>query len=281
MQNTATGTRGGNVMRGASGEDYVDGRGGRDRLVTGGGADMLAASDGTRDRAVSCGPGVDFAIVDRRDRPVERGPDRCERVDDGRRKRPRAGSEVYVDPDACRQPLAAQLPAADRLVPLADSVILPTGSAPAARTELDATTCAVALTAAGTRPGAVATADVSGDRFDVAVARQSVPSVDLSIAPPVCGAGAPAASAAQRGLRVRRRRGKSRWQVLAGYSNGASYSTDWTTIEECDRTITIVHEGHVDVFDKTRGVTVRLAAGERYEALAPGAAARKPNGGAR
>jgi len=58
--------------------------------------------------------------------------------------------------------------------------------------------------------------------------------------------------------------------------NGASYSTDLTTIEECDRTMTIVHEGRVEVFDTTRGVRARVSAGERYEAQTPGAAGASP-----
>jgi hypothetical protein len=59
---------------GDTGADLVVGGPGRDRLVGGRGADRIAARDGQPD-AVSCGPGRDRALVDRRDR-VSRN---CER----------------------------------------------------------------------------------------------------------------------------------------------------------------------------------------------------------
>jgi hypothetical protein len=232
------------------------------------------ARDRRRDETVSCGPGVDFAIVDPRDRPVRRGRDRCERVDDGTRRRPRAGSEIYADPAACAEPLQTQLPAAHRMVPLEDAVILPSSTPENARTSFDGASCSVELTATGTRSGTSATAEVGGTVFEVAPKRQAGPDVDLQLPKETCPpGGARAAQTNSRGLRVRSRRGKGRWRVIGGYSNGGSYSTDWSTVEECDRTITVVHEGTVDVFDKTRGVTVKVSAGERYEALAPGAQA--------
>jgi hypothetical protein len=59
---------------GGAGDDQLKGGAGRDRLVGGAGDDQMDAAGGGSDR-VSCGPGKDVAVLDRRDRA--RG---CERV---------------------------------------------------------------------------------------------------------------------------------------------------------------------------------------------------------
>jgi dipeptidyl aminopeptidase/acylaminoacyl peptidase len=58
---------GADVLIGGEGSDHLFGGFGSDRLAGGRGDDVLVAVDGGRDR-VSCGPGHDFARVDRRDR---------------------------------------------------------------------------------------------------------------------------------------------------------------------------------------------------------------------
>jgi hypothetical protein len=86
------GRAGNDVLFGDADDDYLEGGGGSDVLIGGGGADRLIggldsdrlrggpgndellAYDGTRDY-VDCGPGLDTARVDRRDRVVH-----CERV---------------------------------------------------------------------------------------------------------------------------------------------------------------------------------------------------------
>ncbi len=61
------GDGGANTLRAFRGPDVVAGRGGRDMLSGGSGGDGLVAADGRRD-VVRCGPGRDWAIVDRLDR---------------------------------------------------------------------------------------------------------------------------------------------------------------------------------------------------------------------
>ena len=64
----------GDVLTGGAGKDLLVGGGGSDRIRGGGGSDRILARDGKRD-IVSCGPGRDSAVVDRRDRVSS-----CERV---------------------------------------------------------------------------------------------------------------------------------------------------------------------------------------------------------
>jgi Ca2+-binding RTX toxin-like protein len=80
---TVTGSDEVNVLTGAARDDYLDGLRGVDRLDGGPGADVVVARDRARDGQVSCGPGKDMAIVDRRDRVVRRDTKRCEQVDNG------------------------------------------------------------------------------------------------------------------------------------------------------------------------------------------------------
>lgn len=264
-----------NTLEGFEGADYVDGRGGRDRLDGGGSADVVAArdpGDGTRDELVSCGPGPDFAIVDRRDRPMRRGGNRCERVDNGSQRRPRPG-QVYVEPQACNaseDEVEFGLPAMHRLVPLRYSIMLPSGYKGRQEPTLGAGDCTVRLTATPER-GRIASADVSGAALTVAqTPGRRVTSV-LTIKRPRCATGARNAAAAARGrrLRVRTRRRRGRWKVEGRYSTAASYATDWITVEGCDSTTTIVRKGRVRVRDRVKQVTVTVRAGGQYISRAP------------
>jgi Ca2+-binding RTX toxin-like protein len=62
------GGRGRDLVHGGTGDDDLTGGPGRDRLSGGTGRDVLRARDGVRSEGVSCGPGRDRAVADRRDR---------------------------------------------------------------------------------------------------------------------------------------------------------------------------------------------------------------------
>lgn len=68
------GSRTSDQIAGGAGRDRICGRGGRDRLSGGPGRDLLSSADSSRDK-VDCGPDLDRAVVDPRDRVR-----RCERV---------------------------------------------------------------------------------------------------------------------------------------------------------------------------------------------------------
>jgi hypothetical protein len=54
--------------------------------------------------------------------------------------------------------------------------------------------------------------------------------------------------------------------VRGQYSMGASFGTDWTTVEGCSSTTTIVHRGRVEVFDRVKRRIITVRAGDRFVA---------------
>jgi Ca2+-binding RTX toxin-like protein len=273
QRDTVTGTNAPNVLDGANGEDYIDGRRGVDRLDGGGSADVVAARDGVRDAPVACGPGQDFAIVDRRDRVVRSGKNRCEQVDDGTQTRPRPG-RVHVAPQRCPKPednAELGLPAMHRLVPLRYSIMLNSGYRGRAAPWFDATDCPVLLSAT---PGkdASASAHVSGAAAQIAQTLGRRVDTVLTVVGPKCARGGRTLVTERRPprLRVDTRRGHGRWKVRGKHSIGAAYGTDWTTVENCSRTTTIVRRGRVRVYDRTKHRTIIVRAGHQYVARAPG-----------
>jgi Ca2+-binding RTX toxin-like protein len=266
LQDTVAGSSGANVLAGAAGEDYLDGLGGRDVLDGGGSADVVVSRDGAPNEPVSCGPGRDFAIVDRGDRVLRRGKNRCERVDDGSTTRPRPGW-VYVHPLTCTEEVRLGLPAQHRLVPLRHSILLSSGFRRRPPPTLDAADCTFRLRAAleGAR---VASADVSGGPATVDQTSGRTITTELTVKRPACSAQARFSVAPTRDPRVRintlRRRGH--WKVRGKYSIGGSFGTDWTTIDGCSETTTIVRRGRVKVFDRAKRRTVVVRAGHRYVA---------------
>jgi len=267
QRDTLTGTKRANVLESSGGEDYIDGESGRDRLDGGRRADVVAARDGARDAPVSCGPGADFAIVDPSDPVAERGPNRCERIDDGSRTDPRPG-QVYVEPKECAAAsgdLEFGLPSMHRLAPLRYSVMLPSGYRRRGAPTLDTADCPARLTATPGN-GRSATAAVSGAAVTVDQTSGRSVTTMLTVKSPKCSArGLSAAAAARaRGLRLSTRGRRGRWRVLGRYSIGASYGTDWTTVESCSSTTTVVHRGQVRVFDRVRRRMVVVRAGHRY-----------------
>jgi Ca2+-binding RTX toxin-like protein len=271
QRDTVTGTSAPNVLDGAKGEDYVDGRRGVDELDGGPSADVVASRDGVRDKPVSCGPGRDFAIVDRRDRVVRSGKNRCEQVDDGTQTEPRPG-RVYLAPRHCSASdgdAALRLPAMHRRVPLRYSIMLASGYRGRPAPGLDSTNCPVRVTASPGRR-ASASAEVSGGAATIDQTSGSKVDTVLTVTAPKCGAGGRALVTDARGprLRVDTGRGRGRWKVRGQYSIGAAFGTDWTTIDDCSRTTTIVRKGRVRVYDRTKRRTITVRAGERYVARA-------------
>jgi Ca2+-binding RTX toxin-like protein len=271
---TLTGTSGPNVLDGGDGEDYVDGGYGLDSLAGGGGADVVVARDNVRDERVSCGPGDDFAIVDRHDRVVGNGNNRCEQVDDGTQTKLQLG-RVHLDPEGCPAPednAELGLPAMHRLVPLRYPVMVRSGFRGRKPPWFDATRCPVRLTAApGRRAIASADSTTSADVSGGAAAVTQTPgrriTTELTIVAPACAAGRRALVVADRPhLRVNTRDRRSRWKVHGKYSVGASLGTDWTTVDGCSQTTTIVRRGRVRVYDRATRRTVTVSAGHRYVA---------------
>jgi Ca2+-binding RTX toxin-like protein len=266
QRDTVTGSTDGNTIEAGRGEDYLDGRRGVDRLDGGGSADVVVARDHARDEPVSCGPGQDLAIVDRVDRVVRRGPDRCERVDDGSATKPRPGW-VYVHPRRCAgSQVDLGLPAMHRLVPLRYSILLASGQRRRAAPTLDATDCAVQVRATrGER--ATASADVSGAAVTIGQSPGRRVTTTLTVKGPRCaGRRSPTALPREARLRVATDRRRGRWRVKGKHSIGAAFGTDWITLEDCSRTVTVVRRGRVRVFDRAKRRTVIVRAGQRYVA---------------
>ena len=274
QRDTLTGTNGANTLEGARGEDYVDGRRGVDQLDGGPSADVVAARDGARDAPVACGAGKDLAIVDTRDRVVRRGASRCEQVDRPNRNDPRPGW-VYVQPDRC--PASAEgvglaLPAMHREVPLHYSILLASGFRGRRAPMVDVADCPVRVTAS--RGGGPDTsAELSGAAATIrqTSGRRRVTTMLTVERPPCAGSARSAGKAADtarapRRFRARTHRRPGRWKVRGRYSIGASFGTTWTTVEDCSRTTTIVHQGRVRVYDRVKRRSVTVSAGHRYVA---------------
>jgi Ca2+-binding RTX toxin-like protein len=268
QRDTVTGSSDANALDGARGEDYLDGRRGVDRLVGGSSADVVVARDGARDEPVSCGPGQDLAIVDRADRVVRRGRDRCERVDDGDQTKPRPGW-VYVHPQRCAssaESVELGLPAMHRLVPLRYAILLASGFGQRKAPTLDAAECPVRVKATRGQ-GRNASADVSGAAATVAQSSGRRVTTTLTVQPPACAPGGRTAVVAREPrLRVKTDRRRGRWKVKGRFSIAAAFGTEWTTLEGCARTVTVVRRGRVQVYDRAKRRTITVSAGHRYVA---------------
>jgi Ca2+-binding RTX toxin-like protein len=270
QDDTVTGSNAANVIAGTAGEDYLNGLRGVDRIDGGGDPDVVVARDRTRNEQVSCGPGKDLAIVDRRDRVVKRGSERCERIDDGSQKEPRPGW-IYVRPRSrgvAVEGVEFGLPAMHRLVPLRYSILLPTGYRRRRPPTLDTSVSKARLTMTAGRARS-ASADVWGGAVTVSQTRGRSVATLLGLKSLGCRAGAQisaGAAAKRRRVRVRTRRGRAKVSVRGRNSFGGSEGTDWTTIDRCSSTTTIVHHGRVAVFDRRTRKTVIVRAGHRYVA---------------
>ena len=218
---------------------------------------------------MSCGPGVDLAIVDPGDPVVRDGPDRCEQVDDGRQT-PQRG-RVSVRPRRCSSgggEAQLTLPAMNRSVPLRYALGLLTGTASRRAPSLEPFTCAVQVDAVPAAGAPVASAELTGAAVTVRQTSGRSITTALTVRRPACSTGAAARSAGnkERRVRLRSKKGRGRWKVRGRFSTGAAEGTDWTTVESCSRTITIVRSGRVRVYDRERRRSVLVRAGGSYVA---------------
>jgi hypothetical protein len=158
-----------------------------------------------------------------------------------------------------------------RLVPLRYSIMLNSGYRGRPAPWFDATDCPVLLTATPGE-GVSASADVSGGAAQIAQTPGRRVDTVLAVVGPKCAGGGRTFATERRPprLRVDTRRGHGRWKVRGTYSIGASSGTDWTTVENCSRTTTIVRRGRVRVYDRTKHRTIIVRAGHQYVARAPG-----------
>ncbi len=79
----------------------------------------------------------------------------------------------------------------------------------------------------------------------------------------------PASSLVVQTLRARDQGGRFRTQGRYSAGTAADAGTVWDTVERCDGTLTIVHQGTVVISDFTHGTTTTVQAGQSYLALAP------------
>jgi Ca2+-binding RTX toxin-like protein len=266
LADTLTGDARDNALDAGLGDDYIIGAGGRDALIGGRGIDVLRARDGVRD-VVSCGPGLDLAIVDRYD---EVRPD-CDNVDRGRRRPPPFRRSAWAR--SMRGMLMLRLPNASRFVALPGSVEFPLGSTVSARAS------AVRVGTTQTRRGTVQQGSFRGGPFVVLQGRGARPVTQVRLIGgdvTVCRASGRDRKKVRARLRAhveKKRRGKKnppvKLKVVGDYSDGAAEGTTWVTEDRCDGTLTRVMEGAVRVRDRTRHRTVVVRAGDTYLAPAP------------
>jgi Ca2+-binding RTX toxin-like protein len=258
VQDTFTGNASPNLLDGGAGEDYVDGGGGVDTLAGGGGADVVRSRDGNSDH-VNCGRGLDFAILDKRDRP---GPS-CERFDNGTSSTPVVSQLVAIRPAQAGE--AFGLPGMHRTVPLVDRLRLPFGST------LDATAGAVVVKSARSRHGGLQTATLSRGAFVITQPRAGHGLTDLTLTGgaslsscPVAKAGRRATAAAKRVLKRLAGQGHGRFATRTRNSTATVRGTTWLVEDRCDGTLTRSISGTVVVHDLVKNRTVTLKSGHSY-----------------
>jgi hypothetical protein len=166
-----------------------------------------------------------------------------------------------------------------RFVPLREARQIPVGSL------LDTRRGTVRLASARNSSGGTQSGDFSGGVFQVVQARRRNPRglTELRLRSGSfrnCTARGSAATvgealaqtARRTRRRVRRLRGnaRGRFRTRGRYSAATVRGTVWTVDDRCDGTLTSVRRGRVDVRDFKRRRTIRLRAGRRYLARAPG-----------
>ena len=258
-----------NEIDGAAGEDYADGGGGSDDLSGGDQGDVLRTRGGGRDSAV-CGSGRDFVVADAGD--TARGD--CERVDNGRARRPRLARTAIVRPV---KGVPAMSPTGiRRFVPLRDRVNLPLAS------RLDARRGTVSLVAASGRRRRSQRGRFAAGVFQILQRRARRPLTNIVLKGGNfrrCRGGGrsgdPDSATAARRHRsrrvVRRLRGnaRGRFRSRGRYSAATVRGTVWDMVDRCDGTLTRVKRGKVVVRDFRRKRNITLRAGQRYLARAP------------
>jgi hypothetical protein len=274
--NTLTGDPTANTLTAGPEEDFVDGRGGVDRLNGGGSADVMRGRDGSKD-TVSCGDGMDLAIIDRRDSTRD-----CEWEDRPGERRVTYAKKALVRP---AKTFGLRLPSAFRNVPLTDDVSVPLGS------RIDPQEGGVRLLVATEDDAARQRISVRGTPFTLRQQGRRRPSTVLRLAggdPDACeGPADPgAAPRTKRMLRIRvadtpegeagtnsgravaAKRKRTKIKARGDYATAAAAGTVWEISDRCDGTLTRVVSGTVSVTDRVLDKTVKVEAGDTYLACA-------------
>ena len=135
------------------------------------------------------------------------------------------------------------LPAMHRLVPLRYAILLASGFGQRKAPTVDAANCTVRVKATPGQ-GRSASADVSGAAVTIRQSSGRRVTTTLTVKPPACAAGGRAAVVAREPrLRVNTDRRPGRWKVKGAFSIAAAFGTEWTTLEGCRRTVTMVRRG--------------------------------------
>lgn len=268
QDDTLRGSPGANVLDGAAGEDLIDGKQGVDELDGGSAADLLLADDGADDRVIDCGAGdSDLAIADRGDTVMPS----CETVSRPGTP-PAVGARARV---SASDDFRLRLPGGERFF---DSP--PKAMIVAVASTIDPRSGRVVLTTAKNRRGARQQVIVSGGAFTIRQKKASKPITELKLlagAPKSCSSGSKPARAARlptdppgrlhtaiRKNTIRKNSKGISLKVLGKNSIAAAIGTDWTTVETCRGTRTIVHSGIVRVTPCNGKKTVDVRPGHPY-----------------
>jgi hypothetical protein len=184
---------------------------------------------------------------------------------------------VFVRVPARRSRAAANISQTrgSRFVPLRAGRQIPVGSL------LDTRRGTVRLTSATTRAGRTQTSDFSAGIFSVVQSRRrsarGLTELRLSggnfrrSCRARSSALAQTSATSRRRVRRLRARGRGRFRTRGRHASATVRGTTWATEDRCDGTLVSVSRGRVDVRDFRRRRTIRLRAGRRYLARAPGA----------
>jgi len=257
-----------NAIDGRAGEDVLAGGAGADVLAGGARSDAIMARDGTADN-VSCGAGYDYVIADARDR-VPAGA-RCDYVDDGTRRRPRARRDVMLAP-RCARGADAEVspPRTQRAVPFGRRALLPVGS------RVDSLDCALRMTVATGR-GRASTATIGRGSGEMRVTQRRAARgrVRTELRTSDC----PSARSARRARvarfprrRYRRRYGRIAFPVtvrtadVTMQTRPSRGAVTWDVVDRCGRGATTVRvtSGRLAVVDLASDRRVILGPGDRF-----------------
>jgi hypothetical protein len=262
-QDTFTGSDVANVLDTGSGEDYLDGKRGADDLRGGSAADAVLSRDSSRD-LVTCGPGIDFVVADRRDAAAG-----CEIVDRDPKDHPVTAKRLAVQP--VKGTVGLGLPAAKRYVPLTTHANVPVGM------RVDATDGAARLAATARRGGGKITGRFSQGAFKATQKAAARPVTDIALT----GGDFGQCTRAARGRgALAKRKNKSvvrrLWSTAKGsfrtrgrYASAGVRGTTFEVEDRCDGTLVTVTSGSVVVVDFVTDNRIIVNAGDSYLARAP------------
>jgi Ca2+-binding RTX toxin-like protein len=246
-----------NTIDGGAGDDVIDAGAGVDLVRAGPGRDAVRSRDDARDR-VACGPGSDFAAAEALDTVARAGSERCERVDDGETRRPKARRYAVLRPGACE--VSVSFPRTDWFVQVQDRIRLPLGS------RVRTGGCATGIVAAGAgRRVASATLSTGAVVIRQPRARRLMTEMRLFGGDfRRCGSAARGSHLSIRQARVRLR---GPFRIRGRDSEATTAGATLIVEDRCDGTLTRVLSGAARVRDFGDGRQVAVRRGGRH--LAP------------